>query len=612
MNGVKRENWKTKALCRVVWIISALALAVYPLRHVALGVDLWDGGYNYANFRYNSLAYMDSMWYFATWLANQTGSLLMKLPFGDTMLGMNCYTGLIVSALGVVSYLFSVKRLRVPAPLAFAGVFAAEALCWAPTAALYNYLTYLFLLGGVCLLYEGLTKDRMGYLAAAGVLLGLNVGNRFSNLAQTGLILAVWAYGVFDKKTAKKVLQQTGACVLGYLAAFLLFLLGISLKYGFGAYASGVLRLFQMTRDASDYTPLHMLGGIPRAFAQAEMTYWAKRFLLFLAAALAVCLPWPSRGAKWKKTACVLLGAGFFLWLKGKGFSYPDAAFYDAVYGPCVILLEILTVFCVCRVFLPGVSKEERLLSLLLLLVVYVTSLGGNNAIYASLNNGFFVFPAFFGLAWKFGRESRHILAFPVKCVLAVSALFALVSCARFGRAFVYEKAAGGRDLTAQVTGAPVLEGMKTGPENAENLSGLYGYLEREQLLDRECILFGGIPGVSYYMGLAPAMNIWSDLASYGTEVMERDLAAVEEKAKASGVCPLVILERGCADYAAGTGEASFTDAQAEPKFRMLLAYMDRQGYELAYLNEGFAVYVGAGRGLSEEAFLPGAQCRGH
>lgn len=592
MNERKRRLWENSVSRRAVWVIGILFLAVYPLRHMAVGVDLWDGGYNYANFRYNSLSYMDSMWYFATWLANQAGTFLLRLPFGNTMRGMNLYTGLIVSALAVVSCWFCVKRLHIPAIAAFAGVYGAEALCWAPTAALYHYLTYLFLLGGVCLLYEGLTRDRMGYLAAAGAVLGLNVGNRFSNLVQAGLILAVWAYGVFDKRKVKYVLQQTGFCVIGYLAALGLFLLGISLRYGFSEYAQGILRLFEMTETAVDYTPLHMLAGIPRAFAQEEIVYWAKRFLLLLGAAFLICLPFLQKGVKWKKLLCVLCSAGLFVWLKQAGFSYQDPASYGAVYGPCVILLEVLSLFCLWELFAPGLSKQERLLSLLVLLIVFLTSLGGNNAVYASLNNSFLTLPVFFGLAWKFCRENRHILAYPVKCVLGVSVLFALLSCVGFGKTFVYEKAQGGRNLTAQVAGVPVLAGMRTGPETAESLSGLYGYLERERLLERECILFGNIPGVSYYMGLAPAMNIWSDLASYQAEVMERDLAKAAREAQDLGEYPLVILERGYADYADGRAEAPPAVVQGQAKLWLLLEYMGRYGYERTYDNEGFAVYV--------------------
>ncbi len=43
---------------------------------------------------------MDSMWYFATWIANVFGNALTKLPWGDTMLGMNVYTSLVVGVTG--------------------------------------------------------------------------------------------------------------------------------------------------------------------------------------------------------------------------------------------------------------------------------------------------------------------------------------------------------------------------------------------------------------------------------------------------------------------------------------------------------------------------------
>lgn len=156
------------------------------------GRRFMDGGYNYANFRYSGPEHMDSMWYFATWLANAIGSLLMRLPFGNTMLGMNVYTGLIVSIMATVFYFFCVKKLRIAAPVAFVGELTAIELCWAPTSALYNYLTYLFLLVATCFLYQGLVSGRVSWLVAA---LGV-------------------------------------------------FLLGISLRYGFGIYVESVFACF--------------------------------------------------------------------------------------------------------------------------------------------------------------------------------------------------------------------------------------------------------------------------------------------------------------------------------------------------------------------------------
>ena len=86
--------------------IFPVILILYPLRHIHWGLDLWDTGYNYSNFQFAGLEHMDPMWFFSTYLANIVGSALTKLPFADTLLGMNFYTGLFVSILAFLGYCF--------------------------------------------------------------------------------------------------------------------------------------------------------------------------------------------------------------------------------------------------------------------------------------------------------------------------------------------------------------------------------------------------------------------------------------------------------------------------------------------------------------------------
>lgn len=612
MNYIQIHLLKNRKFRRAIWWLSIIALILYPLRHVGVGVDLWDGGYNYANFRYGSPECMDSKWFFATWLANTTGSILMKLPYGDTMLGMNVYTGLIVSVIATVSYFFCVKKLRIAAPVAFVGELAALTLCWVPTSALYNYLTYLFLLVGTCFLYHGLVSGRGCWLAAAGVLLGLNVGNRFSNLVHTGLILAVWAYGVWDRKKPARVLRETGICVLGYVAALGIFLLGISMRYGFDSYVESISRLFAATDQAQDYAPGYMLLAMVQTFFDDEITYWAKRFLLLFGCTILVCLPFgrirslavfrkgdseekapvPEVFVRIRQGICVIITAVFVLWLRQHNFSYPDYATYEAIYNPCVImfgLLAILTLICVLE---KKASKEVRLFTLLMLLTVFLTSLGGNNALYASINNTFLVLPGFLWLCFLFCRDHKELLAFPMKCVLAVAVLFVLVPCVGFGRTFVYEEATGGRGMDRQISGIPVLEGMRTEPEKAESLEGLYQYLAETGLLERECILYGYIPGVSYYMGMTPSINVWSDLQLYGQDVMKEDLKQVGSEIAEGGSYPVLILERGHAEYVLTRVDTGlFYDSFAEQKLLLLCDFIAQYEYEITYNNESFAVF---------------------
>ncbi len=155
-------------------IICPLFLALYPMRHINWGLDLWDTGYNYSNFQYMGTEHMDNMWLFSTYLATAVGSFLQKLPFAGTLVGMNFYTGLFVSALALTGYWFCIKKLHMPAWIAFLGEVAAVCLCWCPTALLYNYLTYVLFLAGCLFLYQGLSREKNGLLVAAGICLGTN------------------------------------------------------------------------------------------------------------------------------------------------------------------------------------------------------------------------------------------------------------------------------------------------------------------------------------------------------------------------------------------------------------------------------------------------------
>lgn len=277
-----------------------VVLAFYPLRHISWGLDFWDTGYNYANFRYMGTEHMDSMWLFSTYLSNAVGKLLTTLPNADHLLGMNLYTGLFVSLLVLTGYFFCSKVLKIPTWIVFVGEFAAASLCWCPTALLYNYLTYLLLSACVILLYLGLTREKRWYLFAAGACLGTNILVRFSNLPELGLILAVWAYDFIlwreDGKAGTESREKQGFwprlghhtlwCVLGYLAALAVLFGYIHARYGLDQYAAGISRLFAMTDSATDYKAASMVLAIVRVYT--ENLYWAARLAAIAAGGTAL------------------------------------------------------------------------------------------------------------------------------------------------------------------------------------------------------------------------------------------------------------------------------------------------------------------------------------
>lgn len=303
-------------------ILFPLALFLYPFIGVCQGLDLEDTTYSLANFQY--FGQMNGTWMVATFLSNVWGSLLMHLPFGETMIGMNCYATLVQSAMALMVYL--TFRKKMPAPLLFVGELIALGLCWAPSVVLYHNLTYLFMTAGILFLYCALTASRVElpdsrkkegkqgagditaaggalhsgrqrlYFVAAGLCLGANVAVRMPNVVQAALILVVW-YGTAltcrknsvrykaggGSSMARALVVSTGWCLAGYLAGFGLPFLAICLRYGVFAYPDMVRTLFAMTDQAADYKPTSMLTGMFGDYGKG--LYWLAFAVLCIAAA---------------------------------------------------------------------------------------------------------------------------------------------------------------------------------------------------------------------------------------------------------------------------------------------------------------------------------------
>ena len=158
----------------------------------------------------------------------------------------------------------------------------------------------------------------------------------------------------------------------------------------------------------------------------------------------------------------------------------------------------------------------------------------------------------------------------------------------------MYEKATGARDVSAEITEIPVLQGMHTGAQQAENLEKLYHYLEENAMLDSSCILFGDIPGIAYFMELEPVINIWSDLRSYSPDTMSADLDKLREKILTTGEYPVVMIHQKYADYYRnGDAEAFPKEKTTGQKLTELYSFLQEQKYQCEEADTGeFVVFV--------------------
>ena len=651
-------------------------LTFYPLRHINWGLDLWDTGYNYSNFRYMGTEHMDSMWLFSTYLSNVVGNFLMKLPSAGSLVGMNFYTGLFAGLLAVMGYFFCTRKLKMPRWIAFIGEHAALSLCWCPTALLYNYLTYVLFLICVILLYQGLTEEKPICLVLAGICLGANVLVRFSNLPEMAMIVAVWVYDVLvwyragkdrskhhEESLWRRLGQHTFWCLVGYGSSLLVLFGYINFRYGFGNYVAGIKRLFAMTDNAADYKAGAMIRGMFDWYI--ENMYWVIRIgvilvggmvLIFLAELLRsgqnqLIHQKESQNVKEKhleagirvfagilslaigillyfqgfwslllqrkvtvqqfgmlllvfimmlslaycagdKVFSGLLGTAMLAWLYFSTFCSTEFLHNGPIqYGPMqrpgILFLMLTLLICLIRFLHRDSTIEEKLISVMVVIVVMVTPLGSNNKLMPALNNLFTAAPYTLWQSYRFLKnvKEKHlgktvISAYPAKGLLTAFLLMCLFQFGGFGLKFAFAEATGVYDLTATVENNEILRNIKMSPEKAQLLTELSGYAEEHRLQGREVILYGWVPSLAYYLQMPPAFNSWSDLTSYSYETMAEAIAKTEEGIRERGEeKPIVIV-----DYL-------HTDQEQDKKWMLILDFMGRNGYEPTWQNDRFAIY---------------------
>ncbi len=591
---------KIKINPQILFYTATAILFLYAFRNVNEGIDVTDSGYHFSNFLY--MSEMDPMWIFSTYLASLLGHFFTRLPGGTTLLGLNIYTALIPALLAVFAFIFFVKVVKAGILESFIGIIIALSLCWCPTTCVYNYMTYLLFGLGAFALFKGLNEDKKRYLVIAGALLGVNVLVRFPNAAEAALIVVVWYTCFLKKENFKQYLQKTGWCLLGYVLGLGLVFLQIQFTYGIDEYVSGILRLFEMTENAADYTPYTMIYNIVKAYL-----YSAKWFVV-----IAVCVGLGLIGymilpGKWIK----LKTAGYFAcclvlvrWFYGQGmFSFVfKAEGYGAILNWGVVFLMAALVFGVYIILHPKAKTHEKILSAIVIVTIGITPIGSNNQLYSNLNNMFIVLPfVLYFLSSRLKKTSEYTLskilpfpvvlsAWPIRVMSFVCVCVLCFQSVTFGNTFVFRDDAP-RD--AKVTTIPSLAHMKTNAQNATQLEDLGTYISWAGLSGKSVLLFGDIPALSAYLRMPFVLSPWPGLPSYTCETFETELQKVVDGLDENR--PVIIFSYKFYEFLTSLEEnvrdTEYFKTNYGFKLTLLRDMIEENDYELTFKNAGYVVF---------------------
>ena len=579
-------------------ILFPVILILFPLLKVNQGIDLTDTAYslgNYAFFGENTV-----LWTLLTFLSNVLGFFFTKLPFGGTMLGMKVYSSLLISAMALLGYRFF--RTKMPAVIAFLAELSAIGMCWCPSVILYNYMTYALLLTAVILLFRGLVRKHPGCLVAAGVVLGLNTLVRFPNNGlEVLLILTLWYYGYLKKKPLAEIAKETGLCIAGYAAGFVTVLAGMMLLYGTGTLGTMIEGIFGMAGSASDYTFGEMLGMITDAYLHGAgwMAYMVLCILpgIPFFAIQKECFPLLR-----KVVYCICIVFLFIVLGRWGMFNFKYYQKEAALQWGVVFLILSLGI-CVWMLFSRMQDCEWKLIAAMSLIVILITPLGSNNYVWPALNNLFFVAPITFWTIYRFARWGRPYLdvtgkvpLFSVKAMTMAMVVAFLIQAVGIGCNYVFLDGEDGHKRDTTVEGSRILRGMKTNAGNAGTLEELNTFMleNNTEYRNKKVILYGNIPGLSYYLHKAPAVyTSWADLDTNSYERLAEDLNTLNQTMTEENR-PLVIFSEEIMAQVLDLQENGMTGDGSvwEQKLKAILDFMTENEYRKAFENEKYAVFV--------------------
>lgn len=581
-------------------IIYPLILLLYPLTMIRQGADLSDTTYSLGNYLF--FEDMTGGWKYATFFANVLGRGLIAIT-GGRMLYMNLAACLLISAMALVIYYFLIRKMN---PLwIFLGELVALGLCWCPTAILYNYLTYFFLTGAVLLILLALEKEKPLFLLFAGILLGLNVLVRASNLTQMALILVVW-FDLYLKKN-RKIWKETGTCILGYVIGLLIGIGAMLISGGSKGYLemmSWLASLLTSEGDAGGYSLSAMLMTILTNYI-GNLKWFAMLVGGTLLGVLGFSV-WKEKLVLLKKigfTLCVLI---LFVYFYRNGMFTNQYYNVGSIFCPAVVFILLTIGLDIYMLFNKKAENWTKCYSMMSLVLILILPLGSNNHLYSIINYLLFVAPVAFALIGNLLKENgKNEKVFPAIVMCIVFGMMLLVQTILFHNTYVFCDGNSGEKRSTYLVSDTPMKGMKTNAIHAKAMEELYDFAAQNGLQKHQLLLLGNIPGVSYYLQMHSAISTtWPDLDSYAVASFEEE---IEELSRKKGE-PVVILNKeygellqvmlsldGASDnYNENDITANSFEKlndNMQQKCLLLKNYLQVNGYEATFANEEFVIF---------------------
>ena len=573
------------------WIY-IISLALFSFRKIFYGIDLWDTAYNYCNFENFEKIGIDSMWQFATYIPNLVGHFFTKFPFGDTLLGMNFYTTMVIFFLEILVFLFFVYKLKLDRFIVFVGCILANCLSSCPSAVLYNYITYLLLSIAVIVLYLAMVEEKRPYYLIAGLMLGINIFVRFSNLPELALGCCIILGGIIKDHTEvykiRHIIGNIFLFSLGYIVAIVLMLTFFSIRYDASSYINAISELMSIESGDPEYSMLGMLNNIIINYVNA-----IKYMLPVIIGIAILCLVLFFFYRKNNESKIAILFQVVFIiicWCVATVWGLWRTYNYAIIWNPILIFILFSIILSLLDVCDKGNNYNHRVFSCLILVMMLIVPIGSNTIQFTLIYNLYLIIPyIIFRTKQILEREDFvyrnkwSVNIAPIKIAIMVLGTILVFRVLFYGLSFVYTEAYTESGKRFFVSNNKKLCAIRMTKEKADDFTFLSEFISDNNLENTEAIGFGYNPGLLYYLNLVPVINAWPDLESFSIGKFSDGIQKITNNVNSgNGKAPVIIIDKS---------QLNIYNFQYE-KYMLLENMISSLSYSKEFDNERYSIYV--------------------
>jgi hypothetical protein len=349
-----------------------------------------------------------------------------------------------------------------------------------------------------------------------------------------------------------------------------------------------IISLFSMTGENTGYKPTQMIFTIIRGYS----TYY--KSFIFLVAISVICFA-VSAIMKRHYARIITIVAQFVLYGLFLFWGYRNHVYtlrysdYSSMYFWMVVFFVIGNVVSAWTLLRKRTDKTHKLIAAAVLIVIWITPLGSNNALYPSINNLFIVAPAVLSMCWNElfkGRNFYELLDLEARNTMVATRITVglllisiVVHCSIFGVVFIFRDSGFPYNNHTKIEGNEVLAGMHTNPERAALIEELTSYVTKNNLKGREAVYYGDIPGLEYILKMPCAIShTWPNLGSFSYNDFVNDFESLDDT-------PVIFVNT---EYCRNILDV---DGNAINKDQFLSEYMKNNSYSLDARIGNIAIY---------------------